>query len=803
MIRPPHRPKPITRAVPWLALLLAGCGAQDLYAPPGAPFELTARVPLPSANEGVALLGDHAFVAGGQAGLHVIDIADPAAPRLLRTLDTTKFAVSIETIRTFARRRLVDIALVVEGTEGVTTYDITDPANLYSFNQGTTAVDGVSLFVVQPADPDRAATVYLAENWKGLRIFQTNPDYPGVLEYNGVFSSTQGYAKGIAVRDGWAYVADDEMGLCVLDVRELVLGSVRVVAWCDSPGNAMEVALEGDHAFVADGSRGLAVFGIDGGETPRLVASLNLSGFNRAIAVRDGLAVLAAAAGGVHFVDVSRPEQPRFLGTIITSYATDLVLAERGFVLVSDRVDGLLVLTGRGPFRDVTPPAAVTDLAASPVGGTLVELSWHAPGDNGFLGRAARYEIRYAAAPITDEAAWEAAATIPDPPTPGPACRLQTFVAGGLQPETSYHFALRAFDEAELRGGLSNSAAATTLAGSALLAPALTPPAGTPDDLFVFEITYVHSDGSAPVQRDVVVDGTLRLAMEYVGGDHATGALYRAQASLGKGAHTHLFSFADAAGHVVETEELAGPLVGAVVFAMGSPPAEPGREPDETQHVVVLTNRVLASPHEVTQAEWSALGLDNPSRFLAPDLPVERVTWLQAASYCNLRSAVDGLAPAYIIEGDHVTWLREADGWRLPTEAEWEWLCRAGTTTALAGGPLAATACEPDPVLGDWGWYCGNAGPGTHPVGGKNANAFGLHDMHGNVWEWCWDWYAPYVPGPVLDPEGPASGFRRVIRGGSWYYYARDCRSASRGFYFPDSADDIVGFRVVRTVRDR
>ncbi len=209
-------------------LLGAGCARQDLYEPPGAPFVRVGSVALPSENEGVAIMGRYAFVAGGQAGLHTIDFSDPSNPRLVQTINTLKYSESVEVVRTFVDHQLQDIALVVEGTEGITSYDITDPAAVTSFNSGTTAVFGNRVFVDEPADPDEPYVCYLAESWKGVRIFESIPAQAGILAYNGVFVGTNGYAEGIVVRDGFAYVADDEMGLAVLDVRVLDLDSVEL-----------------------------------------------------------------------------------------------------------------------------------------------------------------------------------------------------------------------------------------------------------------------------------------------------------------------------------------------------------------------------------------------------------------------------------------------------------------------------------------------------------------------------------------------------------------------------------------------
>ena len=185
---------------------------------------------------------------------------------------------------------------------------------------------------------------------------------------------------------------------------------------------------------------------------------------------------------------------------------------------------------------------------------------------------------------------------------------------------------------------------------------------------------------------------------------------------------------------------------------------------------------------------------------------------MHAIQYCNLLSADQGLAQCYLIDGTQVTWTPSANGWRLPTEAEWEYLARSGSTTAFAGGPITGQVCNADPVLLSMGWYCGSdfggETPSTQPVGDLTANSGGLNDMHGNVWEWCWDWYGDYRlldtngDGVVLDPQGPMTGTEKVIRGGSWFGGSEDCRSANRGQRFPDSTDNILGLRVVRTVSD-
>jgi len=245
----------------------------------------------------------------------------------------------------------------------------------------------------------------------------------------------------------------------------------------------------------------------------------------------------------------------------------------------------------------------------------------------------------------------------------------------------------------------------------------------------------------------------------------------------------------------------------------GRPADEPGRDDDEAPREGTLTREIEIGVAEVTQADWQAVMGWNESGFPGPARPVEQITWLDAVAYCNARSAHEGRTAAYTLsgatyEGNHITfanvaWNESADGYRLPTEAEWEYACRAGTGTAFCNGGITLLECFPtDPNLDLVGWFCGNALGSSHEVGAKAANGWGLRDMHGNVAEWCWDWYANYPAGPETDPAGPATGTHRVRRGGTWNTDAKQCRSANRGWNVgPGGRANDTGLRVVRGVR--
>jgi formylglycine-generating enzyme required for sulfatase activity len=191
---------------------------------------------------------------------------------------------------------------------------------------------------------------------------------------------------------------------------------------------------------------------------------------------------------------------------------------------------------------------------------------------------------------------------------------------------------------------------------------------------------------------------------------------------------------------------------------------------------VTLTKPFKMGVHEVTQAQYEQVMKNNPSSFKGAENPVEQVSWEDAVEFCRKLSELSAEKAA-------------GNVYRLPTEAQWEYACRAGTTTQFSFG-------DDESDLGDYAWYRENSASKAHPVGGKQPNAWGLYDMHGNVWEWCQDWYDDYPSGAVTDPTGPASGSYRVYRGGSWRRTAGSCRSASRGRHFPSSRYYDRGFRV-------
>ena len=228
-------------------------------------------------------------------------------------------------------------------------------------------------------------------------------------------------------------------------------------------------------------------------------------------------------------------------------------------------------------------------------------------------------------------------------------------------------------------------------------------------------------------------------------------------------------------------------------FEMGSERGSPDERPVHS----VWVGSFLMDGYEVTQELYDRFPLPNPSHFKDPKHPVEQMNWSDAGEYCNMRSRAEGLEACY--DEETREWNFRANGYRLPTEAEWEYACRAGTSTDYVFGNDARR-------LKAYAWFTGNSSRRTHPVGGKRPNPWGLYDMHGNVAEWCNDRYSEnyYKESPGKDPKGPDRGGKRVLRGGAWNSSPASCRSSYRvGDPSIDDtclASDAIGFRCVRNL---
>jgi formylglycine-generating enzyme required for sulfatase activity len=260
------------------------------------------------------------------------------------------------------------------------------------------------------------------------------------------------------------------------------------------------------------------------------------------------------------------------------------------------------------------------------------------------------------------------------------------------------------------------------------------------------------------------------------------------------------------------TTKLVLRRIPAGTFTMGSPAGELGRYSDEIEHQVTLTRDFYIGVFEVTQEQWYRVMGDWLSYFNNESYRASRP--VEQASYDDIRGATAGAGwpgSAAVDAGSFIGRLRSKTGLTtldLPTESQWEYACRAGTTTALNSGNNLTDLLE-CPNMGEVGRYTYNGGSdarqggtpavGTARVGSYLPSQWGLYDMHGNVWEWCLDWYGTY-PETVVDPDGAASGSLRVMRGGSWGSNARSCRSALRNDYVTSYRNYVIGFRITRTL---
>ena len=307
----------------------------------------------------------------------------------------------------------------------------------------------------------------------------------------------------------------------------------------------------------------------------------------------------------------------------------------------------------------------------------------------------------------------------------------------------------------------STTITAVTPAGTlgAVVSVAVTTPYGAPSAASAFTYVVPYTVIEQNVDAAVVTDITLRNAIT------ATGLPWRVRDTL------------------TNIEML---LVPAGIFTMGCSASTQYvcNSNESPTHEVTLTQPFYMGRYEVTQAQWTAKMGNNPSWFQgsgypnAANRPVERVSWNMIASGSTSFMSLTGL--------------------RLPTEAEWEYAYRAGTTTAFHSYAAQPNGFNDDTLLGNIAWYSSNAGSQTHAVGGKLANGLGLHDMAGNVWEWCQDWYEPYSSASVTNPTGPTTGTNRVLRGGDWFNNSAFCRASMRGGLTPVTLNEEFGFRVVR-----
>ncbi len=315
--------------------------------------------------------------------------------------------------------------------------------------------------------------------------------------------------------------------------------------------------------------------------------------------------------------------------------------------------------------------------------------------------------------------------------------------------------------------------------------PVISPAGGSFDEAQTITITcetedvdiYYSLDGTDPDQTSTLYLSPFNLA---------------SSATVKAKAYKEDWQESEIVSEIYEINIISAPegfvLVEGGTFTMGRTTGS-GYSNELPTHQVTLSSFYIGK-YEVTQAEYQAVMGSNPSYYSGSDKPVEKVTWYNAVEYCNARSIQEGLTPCYNTN----TWACDfsANGYRLPTEAEWEYAARGGTND-----PDYLYSGSDD--INSVAWYSSNSGSTTHNVGTKEPKQLGLYDMSGNVWEWCNDWYGSYSSSAQTDPVGPATGFSRVLRGGSWYGDASSCRVARRSHVNPSSSSNVRGFRLARS----
>jgi len=771
---------------------VGGNGLQILNVSDPAHPELVGSYDTTRDPQKILVDGNLAYVASGMS-LLILNVSDPANPVFAGSIDTPDDIWDI-----FTKDGLAYLADFMGGLQIV---DVSDPYNpVFVFSGSYNMMGDVMGVFVQDG------SAFVANGTRGLRIIDValpaNPELAG--SYN-----TLGNAYGVFVHDGLAYVADCSNGLQVLDISDST--NPMLAGSCDTPGCAHDVFVENGLAYVTDYEKGLHIVDVSDPTNPVLVGSYDTPGYASGVFATGGLVYVADGSSGLHIVDASDPHNPTLAGSFNTSGTAYDVFIQGDMAYIADGDSGLKIVDVSDALNPIFAGSYNTPGKALDVWGTS-GVAYVADNDGGLQ--------------IID---------VSDPANP----RL----AG------SYHATDRAIG-VYVKGSLMYIAAATggleILDISDPVNPVLTDSYATPSIA-----GYVFAEGG----------------MVYMMSAHA--GLQIIQVADCTCAEGYAGALCDecAEGYTGYPECQANIIPGFVpitagTFWMGSPDgcpgptgypgdcsAELGRVTNETLHYVELTFDFEMSRYELTEAEFEQVMGWDPVNAYDSDCtygcgnshPVKFISWFDSLAYANELSLNAGFSACYVIsdiicedgtsvgtntlscmnttqggiESATVTLApgistpQECEGYRLPTEAEWEYTIRAGDQyTAFyqsEGNDGTITYTDTDPnmdQIGWYGWFIHNIGSeGTRPAGGKEENAWGLSDMSGNVFEWTWDWYqAAYQNDVGIDPTGPATGQDHVLRGGTWNHNAQSCRTARRYGGSPGLRNNDMGVRVCRTL---
>ena len=395
----------------------------------------------PGSARGVYVQGGFAYVADAAEsgfGLRIIDVSSPSSPVEVGFHETPSSATGVYVQGSFA--------YVADSSSGLRIIDVSDPSSPFEVGFYDTPPFAEGVYV-------QGSLAYVADNQSGLRIIDVSvPSSP--VEVG--FYDTPGYAYGVYVQGGLAYVADYLSGLRIIDVS--VPSSPVEVGFYDTPGYAYGVYVQGGLAYVAD-YHGLRIIDVSVPSSPFEVGFYDTPDSARDVYVQGGLAYVASS--GLRVIDVSDPSSPIELGFYDTPSACG-VYVQGSLTYVTDNCEGLIILRYTGGEPDTTPPSAITDLATSDPTPDSIMLTWTAPGDDGDVGVASEYDIRYSISPI-DEGNWDSATQVVGEPTPSPAGTNEFFTVTGLSTDTTYYFAMKTADEVPNWSELSNVASVNLL----------------------------------------------------------------------------------------------------------------------------------------------------------------------------------------------------------------------------------------------------------------------------------------------------------------------------------------------------
>ncbi|MBM3242513.1 hypothetical protein FJZ31_40145 [Candidatus Poribacteria bacterium] len=385
---------------------------------------------------GVCVSGSYAYVADAREGLRVIDVSSPSNPREVGFYGTPDSAQGVYVSGSYA--------YVADGSSGLRVIDVSSPSNPREVGFYNTPDAALDVYIP-------GSLAYVADGESGLRIIDvSSPSKP-----KGVgFYDTPGYAFGVYVSGSYAYVADYYNGLRVIDVSSP--SNPREVGFYDTPGEALGVYVSESYAYVADWFSGLRVIDVSSPENPFEVGFYDTPGYALGVYVSGSYAYVADSGSGLRVIDISSPENPREVGFYDTTGASG-VYVSGGLIYVAGSSRGLYILRYTGGVPDTIPPSAITDLATSNPTPDSITLTWTAPGDDGDVGLASQYDIRYSTS-LINEGNWGSATQAVGEPAPSPAGTAEIFIVTGLSPDTTYYFAMKTADEVPNWSDLSNVA---------------------------------------------------------------------------------------------------------------------------------------------------------------------------------------------------------------------------------------------------------------------------------------------------------------------------------------------------------